>query len=94
VRNGSRWNAQIAHIVQPELLGLAHAAKTARWFLGDSSSLMFHGDNTIYGGVRSFIMEFATTKVDALVLPLQKGLTPATAQLTRKTPKILESLPR
>lgn len=64
---GSRWRVRITYIPQQQPLGLAHAVKIARPFLGNSSFVMYLGDNLLAQGIKEFMAEFHSTNSDALI---------------------------
>jgi glucose-1-phosphate thymidylyltransferase len=55
---GKRWNVKITYIQQEAPLGLAHAVKISRDYLGDDRFVMFLGDNVIEGGISGLISQF------------------------------------
>jgi glucose-1-phosphate thymidylyltransferase len=68
VGSGERWGIKIQYITQDVPGGLAHAIKTAKNFLADSSFVMYLGDNLIGSGIDQFVKEFQTNKPEALIL--------------------------
>jgi len=55
-------------IRQEQPLGLAHAVKVARPFLGDEAFVMYLGDNLIGTGIRGLVESFRGSSTDGLVL--------------------------
>ncbi len=62
------FDLQLSYIVQEQPLGLAHAVKTARIFLGDQPFVMYLGDNLIGEGIRPLVETFEQVAPDALLL--------------------------
>jgi glucose-1-phosphate thymidylyltransferase len=67
VNDGSSWNLNVCYIPQ-EPLGLAHAVKTARRFLGQDSFVMCLGDNVTGQSLDLFVKKFKKEHLDALII--------------------------
>jgi glucose-1-phosphate thymidylyltransferase len=68
VGTGRRWDCKITYIHQDQPLGLAHAVKVSRDFLGDDKFVMFLGDNVIEGGISGLIQEFDGSDYDSQIV--------------------------
>jgi len=67
VKDGSNWGFNVCFIPQ-EPLGLAHAVKTARKFLGQDSFVMCLGDNVTGQGLEKYVKKFKSEHLDALII--------------------------
>lgn len=68
VRRGNRWGVKITYIHQENPLGLAHAVKISKDFLGDDRFVMFLGDNVIQGGISPLIQQFAESEWNSQIV--------------------------
>ena len=68
VGDGSRWNAKVTYVEQPEPLGLAHAVLISEEFIGRERFVLFLGDNFLKGGIASFVQDFRDGKQNATII--------------------------
>ena len=71
VGDGSAFGFRATYIRQEAPLGLAHAVRVARDFLGDDDLLMYLGDNFIVGGIENLLTEFSARRPDAQIMLTQ-----------------------
>ena len=67
VGDGSEWDLSLTCIQQPQPLGLAHAVKVSRDFLGDDDFLMLLGDNLIQDDADQLMDRFQNQRAAALI---------------------------
>jgi glucose-1-phosphate thymidylyltransferase len=68
VGDGSRFGIRVTYIRQEAPLGLAHAVKVSRGFLGEEPFVMFLGDNLIKDGITPFVREFERERPNCQIL--------------------------
>ncbi|MDQ0779131.1 glucose-1-phosphate thymidylyltransferase [Streptomyces aurantiacus] len=68
VGDGSRFGLDVTYVWQREPLGLAHAVKTARDFLGDDDFVLYLGDNVVLDGITDFVERFRECRPAAQIL--------------------------
>jgi glucose-1-phosphate thymidylyltransferase len=75
--DGSRWGIRITYIVQTRPAGLAHAAKTAQAYLGNSDFCMFLGDNLIGTKILTAVQSFEASPTVAAAVMLKEVANPS-----------------
>jgi glucose-1-phosphate thymidylyltransferase len=68
VGNGERFGVRTTYIQQEAPLGLAHAVKIARDFIGGDRFVMYLGDNLILDGIKNFVAQFEANKPNSQIL--------------------------
>jgi glucose-1-phosphate thymidylyltransferase len=68
VGDGSAFGIRVTYIRQSAPLGLAHAVKVSREFLGDETFVMFLGDNLILDGIAPLVREFERDRPNSQIL--------------------------
>jgi glucose-1-phosphate thymidylyltransferase len=68
VGNGSRFGVRVTYIEQEAPLGLAHAVKISRDFVGRERFVVYLGDNLLIDGVKTYIESFRAKAPNCQIL--------------------------
>ena len=68
VGDGSTFGARVEYIQQDAPLGIAHAVKIAREYMGETPFVLYLGDNFLLGGVKSFVDSFRENGANCQIL--------------------------
>jgi len=68
VGDGSAFGASVEYIEQDAPLGIAHAVKIARDYMGETPFVLYLGDNFLIGGVKSFVDSFRENGANCQIL--------------------------
>ena len=68
VGDGSAFGARVEYIQQEAPLGIAHAVKIAREYMGKTPFVLYLGDNFLLGGVKPFVDRFRENGANCQIL--------------------------
>jgi glucose-1-phosphate thymidylyltransferase len=68
VGDGAAFGANVEYIEQEAPLGIAHAVKIARGYLGETPFVLYLGDNFLLGGVKAFVDRFRENGANCQIL--------------------------
>ena len=68
VGDGSEFGASVTFVQQDAPLGIAHAVRTARDYLGGSRFVLYLGDNFVLGGIKPYVDVFAAGTANSQIL--------------------------
>jgi glucose-1-phosphate thymidylyltransferase len=66
--DGSKFGVKITYIFQEKPKGIAHAVGLTEDFVGDSSFVVYLGDNLLKGGIPRYTQEFQHKNYDTMIL--------------------------
>jgi glucose-1-phosphate thymidylyltransferase len=67
-KDGSSFGARITYVYQGKPLGIAHAIKLCRGFVGEDEFVVYLGDQLLQKGIKRYVERFASEDYDAFIL--------------------------